>query len=224
MNRLIRSTASPAHAKIEAQANRTAHCDKFLPCRFDRACLIEAPDDGNEPRTGCGPRSPRGNDRRRTERRIVGARRKASLAFTAARSSAQSFPGQAEHREAEPRRVRQYHLITASAVASSISLYRVAIMDWAEPTRSAAERSPVSWSAEGRRAVLSWRLSTTMDAAFCGAALKEALARDGKPAIFNTDQGSRFIGSDIAGILATGSRSRWRAAAALWPLSSRGGS
>ncbi len=42
-----------------------------------------------------------------------------------------------------------------------------------------------------------------MDAAFCVAALKEALARDGKPAIFNPDPGSRFIGSDFAGILAT---------------------
>jgi putative transposase len=37
------------------------------------------------------------------------------------------------------------------------------------------------------RAVLAWRLSNTMDAAFCLAALEEALARFGKPEIFNTD-------------------------------------
>jgi hypothetical protein len=42
MNRLIRSTASPARAKSEARAKRTARGDKFRPCLFDRACLIEA--------------------------------------------------------------------------------------------------------------------------------------------------------------------------------------
>jgi putative transposase len=36
-------------------------------------------------------------------------------------------------------------------------------------------------------AVLSWRLSNTTDASFCMAALEEALARYGKPEIFNTD-------------------------------------
>lgn len=53
-------------------------------------------------------------------------------------------------------------------------LYLVAIMDWAS------------------RKVLSWGLSNTLDADFCVAALKEALAKYGKPAIFNTDQGSQF--------------------------------
>ena len=53
-------------------------------------------------------------------------------------------------------------------------LYLVAIMDWAT------------------RKVLAWRLSNTMDAGFCVAALEEALARFGKPEIFNTDQGSQF--------------------------------
>lgn len=53
-------------------------------------------------------------------------------------------------------------------------LYLVAIMDWAS------------------RKVLSWRLSNTLDADFCVAALKEALAKYDKPAIFNTDQGSQF--------------------------------
>ena len=55
-------------------------------------------------------------------------------------------------------------------------LYLVAIMDWAS------------------RKVLSWRLSNTMDADFCVAALEEAIACFGKPEIFNTDQGSQFTG------------------------------
>ena len=53
-------------------------------------------------------------------------------------------------------------------------LYLVAVMDWAT------------------RKVLSWRLSNTMEADFCIEALEEAMARFGKPEIFNTDQGSQF--------------------------------
>ena len=53
-------------------------------------------------------------------------------------------------------------------------LYLVAIMDWAS------------------RKVLAWRLSNTMDADFCVAALEEAIARYGRPEIFNTDQGCQF--------------------------------
>ena len=53
-------------------------------------------------------------------------------------------------------------------------LYLVAIMDWFS------------------RKVLAWRLSNTMDADFCVAALEEAIARFGSPEIFNTDQGSQF--------------------------------
>ena len=44
------------------------------------------------------------------------------------------------------------------------------------------------------RRVLSWRVSITMEAAFCVEALEEALSRHGKPDIFNTDQGSQFTG------------------------------
>ena len=62
-------------------------------------------------------------------------------------------------------------------------LYLVAIMDWAT------------------RHVLAWRLSNTMDARFCVEALNEALARYGKPEIFNTDQGSQFTGFDFTGVL-----------------------
>ena len=37
------------------------------------------------------------------------------------------------------------------------------------------------------RRVLSWRLSITMQADFCIEAVEEAMARFGKPDIFNTD-------------------------------------
>jgi len=63
-------------------------------------------------------------------------------------------------------------------------LYLVAIMDWAS------------------RAVLSWRLSNTLDGSFCVSALEEALARFGKPAIFNTDQGCQFTAAAFTGTLA----------------------
>lgn len=62
-------------------------------------------------------------------------------------------------------------------------LYLVAIMDWAS------------------RAVLTWRLSNTMDSNFCVEALEEALARFGTPAIFNTDQGSQFTSAAFTGVL-----------------------
>ena len=52
------------------------------------------------------------------------------------------------------------------------------------------------------RRVLSWRLSITMEAAFCVATLEDALAHHGKPDIFNTDQGSQFTGSAFTGMLA----------------------
>ena len=63
-------------------------------------------------------------------------------------------------------------------------LYLVAVIDWAS------------------RAVLAWRLSNTMDVSFCVAALEEALARFGKPEIFNTDQGSQFTSAAFTGTLA----------------------
>jgi putative transposase len=52
------------------------------------------------------------------------------------------------------------------------------------------------------RRVLSWRVSITMEAAFCVETLEDALARHGKPDIFNTDQGSQFTGSAFTGVLA----------------------
>jgi putative transposase len=62
-------------------------------------------------------------------------------------------------------------------------LYLVAIIDWAT------------------RRVLSWRLSNTLTAGFCVAALGEALARLGKPGIFNTDQGAQFTSDEFTKVL-----------------------
>ena len=52
------------------------------------------------------------------------------------------------------------------------------------------------------RRVLSWRLSITMEAAFCVETLEDALGRHGTPDIFNTDQGSQFTGQAFTGVLA----------------------
>ena len=62
-------------------------------------------------------------------------------------------------------------------------LYLVAIIDWAS------------------RAVLAWRLSNSLDVSFRLDALDEALARFGKPEIFNTDQGSQFTSAAFTGRL-----------------------
>ena len=77
-------------------------------------------------------------------------------------------------------------------------LYLVAVMDWAT------------------RRVLSWRLSNTMDVDFCIAALKEALAKFGRPEIFNSDQGSQFTSplftevlTDAGVRLSMDGRGRW---------------
>lgn len=57
-------------------------------------------------------------------------------------------------------------------------MYLVAIIDWFS------------------RFVLSWSLSNTMDTYFCIEALKAAL-NEGKPEIFNTDQGSQFTSHEF---------------------------
>lgn len=62
-------------------------------------------------------------------------------------------------------------------------VYLAAVMDWYS------------------RRVLSWRVSISMDTAFCIEAVEEALNRHGKPEIFNTDQGSQFTNTDFTGLL-----------------------
>jgi putative transposase len=51
------------------------------------------------------------------------------------------------------------------------------------------------------RRVLAWRLSITMEVEFCLEAVEEALAKHGRPEIFNTDQGSQFTSADFTGLL-----------------------
>jgi putative transposase len=51
------------------------------------------------------------------------------------------------------------------------------------------------------RKVLAWKLSNTMEADFCIEALQDALARFGRPEIFNTDQGSQFTSPRFTQVL-----------------------
>jgi len=51
------------------------------------------------------------------------------------------------------------------------------------------------------RRVLAWRVSITMEVDFCIEAVEEALAKNGKPEIFNTDQGSQFTSLPFTGLL-----------------------
>jgi putative transposase len=62
-------------------------------------------------------------------------------------------------------------------------VYLAAVLDWAS------------------RRVLSWRVSITLDSAFCIAAVEEAIARYGPPAIVNTDQGAQFTSAAFTGLL-----------------------
>ena len=51
------------------------------------------------------------------------------------------------------------------------------------------------------RRVLAWRVSITMEADFCIEAALEAMAKHGRPEIFNTDQGSQFTSAAFTGLL-----------------------
>lgn len=51
------------------------------------------------------------------------------------------------------------------------------------------------------RRVLAHRVSITMEASFCVEALEEAMARHGKPEVFNTDQGSQFTSLEFTSVL-----------------------
>ena len=62
-------------------------------------------------------------------------------------------------------------------------VYLAAVLDWA------------------CRRVLSWRVSITLDSAFCIAAVEEAIARYGRPELFNTDQGAQFTSAAFTGLL-----------------------
>ena len=62
-------------------------------------------------------------------------------------------------------------------------VYLAAVMDWVS------------------RKVLAWRVSITMDTAFCVEAVEEALERYGAPGTINTDQGSQFTSEAFTGLL-----------------------
>jgi putative transposase len=51
------------------------------------------------------------------------------------------------------------------------------------------------------RRILAWRLSITMEVGFCLDAVADALARHGRPEIFNTDQGSQFTSTAFTDVL-----------------------
>lgn len=62
-------------------------------------------------------------------------------------------------------------------------VYLVAIVDWVS------------------RRVLAWRVSISLDATLCIKAWEEALARHGRPAIFNSDQGAQFTSTAFTAFL-----------------------
>ena len=62
-------------------------------------------------------------------------------------------------------------------------LFLAAVMDWAS------------------RRILAWRVSISLTTDFCLEAVEEAMAKYGKPEIFNTDQGSQFTSSDFTDLL-----------------------
>ncbi len=62
-------------------------------------------------------------------------------------------------------------------------VYLVAVIDWFS------------------RFVLSWEISTTMEASFCVSALEWALRGGARPEVFNTDQGSQFTSCQFTGLL-----------------------
>jgi putative transposase len=64
------------------------------------------------------------------------------------------------------------------------------------------------------RRVLAWHVSITMEADFCIEAVEEASASNGKPGIFNSDQGSQFTSLPFTGMLLKhGIASAWTVAA-----------
>ena len=62
-------------------------------------------------------------------------------------------------------------------------VYLVAVIDWYS------------------RRVLSWRISNSMEAAFCVDCLEDALRAHGKPEVFNSDQGAQFTSESFCGVL-----------------------
>src|ERR1700734_2903767 len=166
-----------------AQAGQRQRRRAEAPDRRTVHCLALsrlAPDDGDAARGGrvCEPEARPAADASDGDR---GARAEAENEQARARPQDLSLsPAQSEIERAN-------HVWAADITYIPIGrgfLYLVAIIDWAS------------------RAVLTWRLSNTMDVSFCLVALEEALAKFGKPEIFNTDQGSQFTSAAFTGALA----------------------
>src|SRR5580704_1394174 len=148
--------------------------------------------------------------------RAVGGPAQAEHQQTASRAQGLSVPSaRQDDRPGEP----EPALATAGVWAADITyipmrqgfLYLVAIIDWAT------------------RRVLSWRLSNKLTTGLCVEALSEALARFGKPDVFNTDQSlpSRKRGARNSPVTSSpiccgiaGSRSAWTDAGAATTTSS----
>ena len=56
----------------------------------------------------------------------------------------------------------------------------------------------MDWSS---RYVISWRPSNSLDKSFCIECLEDALQKEGRPGIFNTDQGGQFTSEAFTGVL-----------------------
>src|SRR5215510_8475716 len=122
------------------------------------------------------------------EARAMGGQAEAQHQQAAPRAQGLPIPSaRQDHRPAEPEPAPAKAGVWAADVTyipmQHGFLYLVAIIDWAT------------------RRVLSWRLSNTLTAGFCVAALSEALARFGNPGIFNTDQGAQFTSDEFIKVL-----------------------
>lgn len=125
----------------------------------------------------------------------VGRRRIGTLMRTMGLSAIAPQPGTSRRHRAHPvypyllrgRMITQPNAVWAMDITyipmARGFVYLAVVMDWAS------------------RRVLSWRLSITLDRAFGIAAVEGAIARYGRPDIFNTDQGVQFTSAAFTGLL-----------------------
>ena len=131
----------------------------------------------------------------KTEYPGVGRRHIATLMRTMGIAAVAPQPGTSRRHRAHPvypYLLRHRHITRPNEVwAMDITyipmaqgfVYLAVVMDWAS------------------RRALSWRVSVTLDSSFCIAAVEEAIARYGRPEIFNTDQGAQFTSAAFTGLL-----------------------
>ena len=100
----------------------------------------------------------------RRPRRTHSAAFKAKVALAAVRGD-KTLAELAQQHDVHPNQITDWNIPMARGF-----VYLAAVIDWHS------------------RRVLAWRLSISMDTAFCTEAVEEAIAKYGKPEIFNTDQ------------------------------------